>query len=152
MNETANTGAFGWDDEVEPGSQFELIPEGVATFEVLRFKRDRRECGKYGTCNVAVLELLVTPDGEEKTYKHSEDLILHRDLQWLLYRFFTAIGQRHHGDEGPFVPNWGQVEGALGSCEVEYRPFKKKDGTEGQANRINWLTEEPGSKGGGFDF
>jgi len=146
---TQNTSAdeIGWDDDLE---EVEIItlPEGEATFEVLGLTRTRKAKGKLGECNVAILTLSVNHTDSGETATFDEELPLHKKLMFLLLQFFTAIGQREHGDEGPFKPNWSKkaIIGATGCCALERRTWTKKDGTEGSANQIKtWIApgEQP---------
>ena len=54
----SETKEIGWGDALPPPKEFELLPEGDAQFEVLKIERARKEMGKLGTCNVAVLRWL----------------------------------------------------------------------------------------------
>jgi len=121
---------LGWDDAIEEGEGFVVLPEGPASFEVLKLDRARKEMGKLGTCNVGVAKLLITHTESGETATKDVNLPLHRKVQFKLYQFFTAIGQRKHGDEGPFVPNWAKVVGGTGLCELSHRTWAGKDGKE----------------------
>lgn len=138
----ADDGAMDWDTPLEDTDGYKLIPKGPGTFEVLDFSRARKQKGKLGECNVAVLKLLVehTESGETSTFE--EDLTLHRKLQFLILYFFAAIGQRKHGDEGPFVPDWSpkKIIGSTGLCEIGIRTWEKKGGGTGSKNQIDkWV-------------
>lgn len=127
-----NKKGFGWDDEIDPTQSTRvLLPAGPAIFNVMELKRERKEFGKYGTQNVAVVTLMVSTmepgfDSQEITVQ----LPLVNELKWKLTNFFTAIGQRKHGDEGKFVPNWATVVGATGQCVLEHRTYKNKKDNE----------------------
>lgn len=125
-----NPDELGWDDEIEPGDGWTVLPEGLAQFEVLKFEKARKEKGKLGTVNVAVLKMLFKHLETGETDTKDVELPLHRKLQFRLYQFFTAIGQRKHGDEGPFAPNWGRVVGELGYCQIKHRTWTGQDGKE----------------------
>ncbi len=127
---TENNDALNWDSPIEKGDEFVILPEGLADFEVLKLDRARKEMGKLGTCNVGVLKLLLTSRGDGSSATKDVNLPLHRKVQFKLYQFFTSIGQRKHGEDGPFVPNWGKVAGATGVCEIEHRKWIGKDGKE----------------------
>ena len=147
-----NPDELGWDDAIEP-TVYTVLPEGPGTFEVLDFSRTRKEKGKLGECNVAVLKLLVehTESGETATFE--EEIPLHKKLAFLILQFFTAIGQREHGEEGPFTPNWakGKIVGASGCCVIGVRTWKKRDGSDASQNEIKtWLA--PGEQPAGLSF
>lgn len=138
--ETRNTGAYGWNDEVDTTStgERELLPEGEACFSVVKLERARKEYGKFGTINVAVLTLACSTmvEGSDAKAEIKVQLGLHHDLDWKITQFFTSIGQRKHGDEGKFVPNWAQVESSLGRCRIEHRKFAKKSDKPGEKTGI----------------
>ena len=140
-NQNTRADELGWDDDLED-IEFITLPEGEATFEVTALNRTRKEKGKLGECNVAVLTLLVTHTESGETATFDEELPLHKKLMFLLLQFFTAIGQREHGEEGPFTPNWSKkaIIGATGRCVLDVRTWTKKDQSEGSANQIkSWI-------------
>ncbi len=139
-------GDLDWNSEISPGKEFALFPEGVISFEVLALKKDRRAFGALGTCHAADLVLLAeTPEGHSD--KIEETLTLHSKLEWKLYQFFTAIGQRQHGENTPFRPDWSRVSGAKGFALIKHRKYIKRDQTEGVAHGVEkWLTEEEAMK------
>jgi hypothetical protein len=141
------TDGFGWDAPINPAdsnTEHKLLPEGPAMFTVTALKRDRKEFGKFGVQNVAVITLLVSTlveDYDKDTYCDEAEvevnLALIKQLQWKLLQFFTSIGQRKHGDEGLFTPNWGKVKDEVGRCMVAHRKFTgRKSGKEMTANDI----------------
>lgn len=148
QDKTTTADEIGWDDQIEP-TVFITLPEGTGTFEILDFSRTRKTKGKLGECNVAVLKLLVEHTESGKTATFDEEIPLHKKLAFLLLQFFACIGQRKHGEEGPFAPNWAKnkIVGQSGNCVIGVRTWKKKDGTDGSQNEIKtWLAlgEEPG--------
>ncbi|NCC51354.1 MAG: DUF669 domain-containing protein [Spartobacteria bacterium] len=138
--------AFGWDDEVEEGSGFVLLPEGPARFTVTKFERARKAMGKLGTCNVAMLTLECTSEDTGDKATVTCNLPLHRVVQFKIFQFFTAIGQRKHGD-GAFVPNWAEVPGASGRCEISTREWVGKDGAKKESNDVSKFLEGPSAAG-----
>lgn len=108
---------LGWDDAIENDSpEFALLDEGDYDFEVTGMERQRYQGGaKLPPCNMAVLKIRVNaPDGRTAAVSHR--LYLHTRTEGLLCAFFTAIGERKHGDR--LVPNWNRVVGARGRCHV----------------------------------
>jgi hypothetical protein len=60
-----------------------------------------------------------------------------------LCQFFTAIGQRKHGDR--LKPRWNEVKGAEGFAVVGVRSFKGDKGDDIEVNEIKeFLTPEEG--------
>jgi hypothetical protein len=125
---------MGWNSEVDADAnrpERTLLPEGPVKFVVLAFKRARKEYGKFGTINVAEVTLgVVTLSGDEPPAEVIVNLGLHADLQWKITEFFTAIGQRAHGDKGKFVPRWDQVDGAAGYAINKHRELTSKKSNE----------------------
>jgi len=148
--EHTTTDAFGWKDDIEPGTDFVLLPEGPCAFTVASFARERKEMGKLGECNVAVLELECESEAGGETGKVSVNLALHRIVQFKLFQFFTAIGQRQHGD-GPLKPDWSKVEGATGRCTLGVREWKGRDGETRHSNEVIKFLD-PDADESGFKF
>ncbi len=141
---------FGWNDEIEEGSGFTLLPEGPAAFTVKEFSRERKEMGKLGECNVAVLELECTSDEDGETADVTCNLPLHRKVQFKLFQFFTAIGQRQHG-AGPLKPDWSKVGGASGRCLLSTREWTGRDGATRYSNEVERFLD-PEVDDSGFSF
>lgn len=140
-------GELDWNSEIGPGEERQILPEGIATFEILSWKRGRREFGKCGICNCADLKLLVKMADGSASAPQEESLPLHTSFEWKLYAFFTSIGQRKHGDKERFAPNWNAITGAEGYCQIKHRKFTKRDNTEGTASGISkFLTYEEAAK------
>lgn len=140
---------FGWDEALPPPREFALLPEGDAKFEVLKLERVRKDMGKkLGTCNVAVLSLLVTSYIDpENPLPIEVNLPLSHLIVFKLYQFFAAIGQYTHGDVEagkPFQPNWNEVVGSTGLCVVKHRPWKGRDGVERHDNDIEAYLDDQG--------
>lgn len=135
---TSNNGGFDWDAPVDPKEAPKpLLPEGPAMFTVLSVKRAREQFGKDGGVqNVAKVRMLVVSDVDGTEAEMEENIWLVLKLKWKFIAFFTAIGQRKHGDEGPFVPDWAKVEGATGRCEINYRQYTNKDKETVTVNNI----------------
>lgn len=125
---------IGWDDEIQnDGSPFQVLPEGDYTFAVKKFERARHSGSeKIPPCNKAVLTVAVS--NAEGAGEVQVNLFLHSKFEWKLCQFFTAIGQRKHGET--MRMNWGTVTGASGSCHVGVRKWTGNDGKERQGNEI----------------
>jgi hypothetical protein len=147
MNMSENE-TFDWKDSLPPPKEFDLLPEGDAEFEVLKLDRARKEMGKLGTVNVAIVKLLVTSMIAQTDPQPVEvNLPLSPKTVFKLYQFFAAIGQYKHGDVEsgtPFTPNWSKVVGATGLCVVKHRPWKTKDGQERKGADIDVFLDEHG--------
>ena len=137
----ADNGAFGWGDEVEvkEGGAYTLLPEGEALFTVTKLARQRKEFGKFGVCNVAIITCLCTPvegDGEAEI---DSQIALHQELGWKIMQLATACGFRKHGEGNKIDPRWWAMleAGGSGRCMIKHRTFpSKRDGKDVTVNEI----------------
>jgi len=147
MTTQKNNDEIGWNEPLPPPKEFELLPEGDAQFEVLKLERVRKDMGKLGTCNVAVLHLLVASYSGGDSQPMECNLPLHTKTVFKLYQFFAAIGQYTHGDVEngkPFTPNWAKVVGQQGNCVLKHRAWAGKDGKERKSPDIDVFLDESG--------
>ena len=113
-----------WNDSIENDSpDFILLEEGEYVFTVDHFEKDRHPGSeKLPPCNKAVLYLNVeTPQGVA-TVRHN--LFLHTRTEGMVCAFFTAIGQRQHGQR--VTMNWSAVPGAKGRAKIGIREYNGK--------------------------
>lgn len=138
MSETGR--AFDWDDTIEKESpDFTLLPEGTYPFTVRSFERGEYPGGpKLPTCKKAVLTIDID-GGPLGTATVTHNLYLHSRCEGLLCAFFTAIGQRQHGQQ--FAMNWQLVPGATGMCEIGVRAWTGRDNAEHKNNVITRFLE-----------
>ena len=128
---------FGWDDAIEnDGPEYTLLPEGEVTFKVTGIERKRYSGGdKLPPCNMAELKVeLIADDGKRAIV--TERLYLHSRMEGKLCSFFTAIGQRKHGER--LVPRWNAVVGSTGRCKIGVREYNGR-----QYNDIKSYIEPP---------
>ena len=128
-------GGFDWNDTITKDDEFELLPEGTYNFKVDILERawfDGSE--KMSACNKADLTLTVTDPATGKTGQIKDSLFLHSKAEWRLSQFFTAIGQKKKGE--PLQMNWSTVPGSTGKLELTINKFTKKDGSQGENNRV----------------
>ena len=129
-----------WNDTIENDSTFTLLPAGDYDFTVVKFERARHQPGpnsKLPPCNKAVLTIEVTDGQQRSTVTHN--LFLHSRCEGMLCEFFTAIGQRRHGE--PLRMDWTKVQGAHGRCKVGVRDWIGRDGQPMQSNEIKRFYE-----------
>jgi len=120
---------LGWDDTIENDNSFTLLPAGDYDFIVRGFERARHNPGPNGKlppCNKAVLTIEVTDGTQRATIMHN--LFLHSRCEGMLCEFFTAIGQRRHGEQ--LRMNWQAVAGSRGRCKVGVREYNGKQYNE----------------------
>jgi len=124
---------LGWDDSIENDNTYTLMPEGDYDFTVVTFERQRHNGSeKLPACNKAVLTISVTDGVNSGQLIHN--LFLHTRTEGMLCAFFTAIGQRAHGDK--MNMNWNAVPGSTGRCKVVIREWVGSDGVKNQGNSI----------------
>ena len=129
---------IGWDDVIQNDSEFTVVPEGDYTFTVKKFERGRHNgSDRLPPCNKAILTIEVSNGHDKTTLTHN--LFLHRKTEGMLCAFFTAIGQRKHGEA--LQPKWGQVMGSKGTCKVSIRTWTGNDGQPRQSNEIKKFYE-----------
>lgn len=122
-----------WDSEISRDSEFVLLPEGEYDFVVTKFERARHNgSAKLPACPKAVITLEVTDGKSKATIEHN--LFLHQKTEGMLCEFFTAIGQRKHGET--LKMNWPAVMGARGRCKVYVDKWQGKDGQPKESNKI----------------
>lgn len=137
-------GRMDWDSEVDvEKSEFTLLPEGEADFEVLKFER---KTSNAKSCPMAAYTLRLSNEhGKTQTVEH---ILLHTDFAWKATEFFGAIGQISDGAE-KFKPNWNCV-GAKGRCRIKIeRYIGEKDGKERKSNKVERFLV-PDTVGDGF--
>lgn len=115
---------FGWDDEIQNDSSFVIVPEGDYNFRVINFQRGRHGgSDKLPPCNKAILTIELWNGANKTTIDHN--IFLHTKTEGLLCEFFTAIGQRKHGEK--LRMNWDRVIGSTGTCKVGIRKYNGSD-------------------------
>lgn len=112
---------LGWDDSVEKGQGFVLLPEGDYDFVIESFERGRfAGSDKAPACPRAELKVRVeTPEG---VCIMNESLLLYDRMQWKLAEFFLSIGAEEV--DGRVRMNWNLVPRATGRATIEIRPDK----------------------------
>ena len=132
--------ALDWNDTIEHDSpDFTLLPKGTYPFSVRAFERGEYAGGdKLPPCKKAVLTIEID-GGTLGTATITHNLFLHSRCEGLLCQFFTAIGQRKHGEQ--LRMNWQQVTGARGMCEVGVRKWQGRNGQEMESSEITRFLE-----------
>lgn len=122
MNEDYKGKELGWDDSVEKGAEYVLLPEGEYDFTIESFERGRFEGSeKAPACPRAELKVKVeTPDG---VCVMNESLLLYDRMQWKLAEFFLSIGAEEV--DGRVKMNWNMVPRATGRAIIEQRAGQK---------------------------
>lgn len=134
-----------WDDEVEEGAPFVLLPEGEYPFVITNLEKGiyekpaNRESKVPDNAPMATVTLEITaPTGEVATL--TEKFYLYKKMQWKINQFFTSIGAPKN-EEGKVRMNWGMVLGARGKAKVTVNTYTNREGKEGQNNRIDSFLE-----------
>ena len=136
---------FGWDDEIENDNEFQILPDGDYNFTVTGFERGRHQgSAKLPPCNKAIITLNVA-DGKGNQVKIKHNLFLHTKKEGMLCAFFTAIGQRKHGEKCRM--NWSAVVGATGRCKIGIHEYTStKTGEVLKSNEIKKFYEPTGTQ------
>lgn len=128
-----------WDSEISKDSEFVLLPEGEYPFTVTKFERGYHNgSAKLEACPKAILTIEVK-DKQGRKASVTHNLFLNRKCEGMLCAFFTAIGERKHGEK--IKPNWSVVQGAKGMCKVGIREWTGKNGETMQSNEIKKFLE-----------
>ena len=140
---------LGWDDEVEEGSPFVLLPEGEYPFVITNLEKGiyekpaNRESKIPANAPKATVTIEIqSPTGETTTL--TENFYLYKKMQWKINQFFTSIGAPKNA-EGKVKMNWGTVLGARGKAKITVNNYTNRDGKEGQNNRIDSFLEPEAS-------
>lgn len=133
--ENNNGYEFGWDSEIENDSpEFILLPPGDYDFVVTGFERARHNgSDKLPPCPKAIVDLKISTPQGDVTLKHN--LFLHSKTEGLLCQFFTAIGQRKHGEK--ISMNWNAVPGSTGRAKIGQRSYTTQSGEQRISNEIS---------------
>ena len=136
---------LGWDDEVEEGSPFVLLPEGNYPFTITGLEKGiyekpaNRESKIPDNCPKATVTLeFTTSTGEKSTL--TENFYLYKKMQWKINQFFTSIGAPKN-PEGKVKMNWGTVLGAKGAASLVVNDYTDRSGNPAQNNRIKDFLE-----------
>lgn len=136
---------LGWDDEVEEGSPFVLLPEGNYPFTITELEKGiyekpaNRESKIPANCPKATVTLeFTTSTGEKSTL--TENFYLYKKMQWKINQFFTSIGAPKN-PEGKVKMNWGTVLGAKGAASLVVNDYTDRSGNPAQNNRIKDFLE-----------
>ena len=122
MSEELKGRELGWDDEIEKGADYVLLPEGEYDFTIESFERGRFEgSDKVPACPRAELKVKVeTPEG---VCLMNESLLLYDRMQWKLAEFFLSIGAEEVNEKVKM--NWNIVPRATGRAIIEQRADRK---------------------------
>lgn len=145
MNMNDDMQILGWDDEVEEGSPFVLLPEGNYPFTITGLEKGiyekpaNRESKIPANCPKATVTLeFTTSTGEKSTL--TENFYLYKKMQWKINQFFTSIGAPKN-PEGKVKMNWGTVLGAKGAASLVVNDYTDRSGNPAQNNRIKDFLE-----------
>ncbi len=131
---------LGWDDEISNDSpEYVTLPAGDYDFEITGFERGRFDGSeKLPPCNKAVVSVKIANDTGVCIVNHQ--LFMHTKTEGLLCAFFTAIGQRQHGEK--LKMNWNAVIGSKGRCKLGVREYiSDKSGETIKINEIKKFYE-----------
>jgi hypothetical protein len=132
----ADNRVFDWDDEIQEESSFILIPEGEYKFTVEKVERGNYDgSDKIPPCKKAIVTFIVhAPEGDVRI---NENYFLCYSQEWKLSQLFLSVGLKKHGEK--LRMNWTGLPGLSGFCKVYIDTYSKKNGGEGQSNKIDKL-------------
>jgi len=141
--DTQAYGEMDWDSEIpldQGRGDFVTLPVGTeCEFEVKKFDRDRSRAGDP----MAKLELICTADDGQRAYVH-ENLTLSAAALFRVRKFGVAIGHLMPNEPGKI--DWDTVIGATGRCVLGVEPWKRRDGSEAESNKVKeWLAPIAGA-------
>lgn len=126
---------YGWDEaiDLEP-STFTVLTDGEYEFTVTDVERQYHNgSAKLPPCPKAALTLKIETVNGSATIKHN--LFLHGKTMGLVASFFISIGQGSIGDKS-VKTDWSKVIGSKGRARIYVDHWTKRDGTEGESNKI----------------
>ena len=118
MTEHEENTILGWDSEIEnEGNDFVIFPDDTeCECEVIAFDKGAAASG----APMAKLKILCVAEAGRTTVE--DNIALQRNCEWKLCEFFTAIGQRRHGQR--IVPDWTKVMGARFRARLSKEPWR----------------------------
>ena len=135
-NQNQNTGAMGWDDEIEGGSgeMFTLLAEGNYWFRVKKVEKGWFD-GSEKMC--AAPKAIVTFEVGDcvNTIELKENFILHENLRWKIANLYASIGLISQKGE-KIKMNWGAVPNRTGICKISVREYTGNDNQKHKVNSI----------------
>lgn len=137
--------AFDWDSEIQnDGASFELLPEGDYSFVVVGMERGSYNGNdKMPACPMATLTLDVK-DAAGNAGQVEDRLYLCSSNEWKLCQFFTAIGQRQHGER--LKPNWQKVVGSRGTLQLAQTKSRTSDNKFNNVKKYYEAQAKPAAK------
>ena len=127
-----------WNARIEDdgSGEFTLLPPGEYTFRVTRLEYQRSSAS-----NAPMAKVTLEVDYEGELVHVHDYLVLTKKAEWKLSSFFRSVGMKKHGE--PFVMNWSRVVGAVGRARLHTEKFTKKDGSEGESNKVRYYIDAP---------
>lgn len=110
--------AMDWNSPIEDdGQQFVILPEDTEVdCTVIEFEQ------AFTTAGAPMAKLRIKCVAAEGKTIVDENLALQKNCEWKLCEFFTALGQRVHGQR--IVPDWEKVLGAKFRAVLKKEPWK----------------------------
>ena len=131
-----NSGAMGWDDEIEggSGSAFTLLDDGDYWFRVKLVEKGWFD-GSSNMCAApkAIVTFEIYNGGEIVELK--ENFILHEKIVWKIANLYASVGLIHYAGEKVKM-NWGAVPNQTGICRITVREYTGNDGQKHKTNSI----------------
>ena len=118
-----------WDSQIEDDSNgYKPLPDGNYIGRVKSVERSRHNGSeKIPPCPKAIIKFILQEE-PGKTREITENLFIHKKVEWKLSQFFRAIGQKQHGER--ITMNWAAVPGSRIRVAVKTAPGKGRNGEE----------------------
>ena len=115
---------YAWDGTItKDADEIVIVPDGDYDFTILNYEKQRHDATpKMPTCPKAVINIEVSNGTVKTRVRHN--LFLHSRAEGMLSAFFTAIGQKKHGE--PLRMNFDAAVGCTGRCKVGHREYNGK--------------------------
>ena len=132
-----NDEVYDWDGEIaDESGEFILLPEGDYKFTITGYERANFDgSDKIPPCHKAIVTFRIhAPEGDVDL---TDNFMLCKKMEWKLSSLFLSVRLKEHNK--PLRMNWQALYNRQGYCHVYIEKYRKKDGTEGQSNKIKKL-------------
>lgn len=118
---------------------FKLIPDGEYDFRVISLERKEVEAGEKSPQHRKVEFAMEIFDHGDRIGKVTDNIPMLGKFKWKYVAFGRSIGQVAPDQTKGILIDFRKVIGAEGRCKVSVRKFKKRDGSDGESNQVEYL-------------
>lgn len=121
-----------WDDEIEDGNEFPILPAGTYDFEIVNLERSTYAgSDKLPACKMAIVTFRVKTD-DGKSAQVFERYYLCKKMEGMISSLMKACGLKKKGEKTPM--KWNELVGSTGRCKLKVEEYNGKE-----QNRISTL-------------